>query len=128
MARRVTPSPAGLPSRLREQRLLFGLTFGELGALSGKSSMIAQDWEAGALLPDANAVMAWAKIGLDTTYILTGEPSVDVANLEVDEDALPSFIDRLSAMSEWISVTAIGATVLLAVINVGSTLFARTMQ
>lgn len=136
MARRDTvslgPSPAGMPSRLREQRFLFGLTTDELGALSGNSGTQAAYWEAGHHLPDAHAIQAWAKAGLDTTYILTGIPSADVPILDLEDEAeadiTPSYIDRLSCLTECLCVAAIGGTVLLAISNAAPVLFARMMQ
>lgn len=128
MRRRVFTCPAGLPARLQEQRILFGLTWEELGALSGNSGMMASYWERGELLPDANAVMAWAEAGLDTTYILTGEPSAEVPTFELDGDAPASFIDRLATINEWLSVASIAGVAALSAINVAPTLFARFMQ
>lgn len=129
--RPVSTCPAGMPARLREQRLLFGLTWEELGALSGNSAQFACYWERGELLPDAHAVMEWAKAGLDTTYILTGIPSADVPILDLDEEDAairPSYINRLVVMTDYVCAAVIGSTVVLAVYNIMPALFARVMQ
>ncbi|WDF73498.1 helix-turn-helix domain-containing protein [Novosphingobium sp. KACC 22771] len=128
MRRRVFACPAGLPARLQEQRILFGLTLNELGALSGNSGTMASHWESGELLPDANAVMAWAEAGLDTTYILTGDPCAEVLTVELDGDAPASSIDRLTTISTWLSAAAIAGVVALSIINIAPTLFACCTQ
>jgi transcriptional regulator with XRE-family HTH domain len=59
-------------NRLAEERDARGLNQDQLAGVMGKSRRSVAAWEAGASMPDADALAAADKIGIDVLYVLTG--------------------------------------------------------
>ena len=74
--------------RIREERERLGFSQPVFAALaeSSKSSQIS--WEKETAYPNAKAMAAWAKVGVDVGYVLTGVRSSSHAVLSPDEAEL----------------------------------------
>lgn len=59
-------------NRLAQERDACGLNQDQLAGVMGKSRRSVAAWEAGASMPDADALAAADKIGIDVLYVLTG--------------------------------------------------------
>lgn len=78
-------------SRLREERERLGMSQTEFAAVAGASKHSQINWEKGTAFPNSAALGAWAKIGLDVLYVVTGQRSTPVADeLPPDETILLS--------------------------------------
>lgn len=72
--------------RVREERERLGLSQTAFGAVGGASKRTQIGWEGGRSSPTLDAIVAWAKIGVDVQYLATGMRSA--AALTRDEEAL----------------------------------------
>jgi len=62
-----------LAERLKSERDRLGLSQTEFAAHASASKHSQINWEKGAATPNAAALEAWAKIGVDVLYVLTGK-------------------------------------------------------
>lgn len=63
-----------IAARIKEERERLGLNQTQLAALAGSTKKTQIRWEQeGGASPDAEALAAWARIGVDVQYIVTGE-------------------------------------------------------
>lgn len=60
--------------RLREQREGLGMNQTDFASAAGVSRKTLFGYETGERSPDAAALAAWGKLGLDILYVVTGEP------------------------------------------------------
>lgn len=72
--------------RVREERERLGLSQAAFSAIGGASKRTQISWEGGRSSPTLDAMVAWAKIGVDVQYLATGLHQV--ASLTPDEEAL----------------------------------------
>jgi transcriptional regulator with XRE-family HTH domain len=61
--------------RLKEERERLGYAQPSFAGLASASKSSLIRWEAGAQMPDAAALAAWAAVGLDVLYVVTGTHS-----------------------------------------------------
>ena len=71
--------------RLKEEREKIGLSQAQFGALAGKTRKTIFGYEAGDRMPDAGALAAWSRIGLDPLYVVTGQRSEAVLSPELSD-------------------------------------------
>lgn len=71
--------------RIREERERLGLTQTQFAAAIGASKKSQIRYEDGSSSPDIDALIAWAEIGLDPMYVLSG-----VRQGEMSSGALPA--------------------------------------
>ena len=62
-----------LHERLKEERERLGHSQTAFAALAGASKHAQINWEKGAASPNAAALAAWAEVGLDVLYVVTGQ-------------------------------------------------------
>lgn len=76
--------------RLREERERLGLSQAAMAAIAGTSLRSQSGWEKGRSSPSTEAYQAWAKIGLDVGYVITGIQSGQINSpmLTTDEQFL----------------------------------------
>lgn len=77
--------------RLREERERLGLNQTAFAAVAGATRKTLFNWESGAGSPTGVALEAWAKLGLDTLYVITGQRAGGVKpapTLTSDEEEL----------------------------------------
>lgn len=58
--------------RLKEERERIGMSQTEFASVASASKHAQINWEKGETTPNANALAAWAAIGLDVLYVVTG--------------------------------------------------------
>ena len=61
-----------LGARLKAERERLGLSQTDFAAIAGASKHAQINWEKGAAAPNAVALEAWEKLGLDVLYVVTG--------------------------------------------------------
>lgn len=61
--------------RLREQRESLGMNQTDFAGAAGVSRKTLFGYETGERAPDASALAAWEKLGLDVLYVVTGRPA-----------------------------------------------------
>lgn len=86
-------------SRLRSERERLGYSQADFGTIAGASEDAQNEWERGVAEPDANALSAWAQIGIDVLYVVTGQPSFDLQPALSPEDR--ALIDDYNNASPW---------------------------
>ncbi len=59
--------------RIREERERLGFNQADFAALAGATRKTLFNWESGAASPNAAALAAWAEVGLDVLYVVTGQ-------------------------------------------------------
>ena len=59
--------------RLREERERLGMNQTDFGAVGGVKKLAQIKYEKGERAPDAAALAAWAQIGVDVLYVITGQ-------------------------------------------------------
>lgn len=64
-----------IEQRIKEERERLGYSQAAFAAVAGKSLRSQTGWEQGRSAPDAKVLAAWAKVGADVLYIVTGQPS-----------------------------------------------------
>lgn len=69
-------------SRLREERERLGMNQTEFGAIGGVKKLAQIKYEKGERQPDMAAMAAWAQIGVDVLYVITGQRGGVVAPAE----------------------------------------------
>lgn len=62
-----------LGDRLREERERLGYTQPAFAEVAGAKKHAQINWEKGAAFPNAAALEAWSKVGLDVLYVVTGQ-------------------------------------------------------
>ena len=62
-----------LGDRLREERERLGYTQPAFADVAGAKKHAQINWEKGAAFPNAAALEAWSKVGLDVLYVVTGQ-------------------------------------------------------
>ncbi|WP_371133368.1 helix-turn-helix domain-containing protein [Pseudomonas sp.] len=62
-----------LGARLKAERERLGLNQTDFAAVAGASKHAQINWEKGAAAPNATALDAWEKLGLDVLYVVTGK-------------------------------------------------------
>ncbi|MEW5833636.1 MAG: helix-turn-helix transcriptional regulator [Pseudomonadota bacterium] len=67
-----------IADRLRSERERLGQTQEAFAAAAGAGKRTVIGWEQGRSAPDATALSALAKEGLDVAYVVTGERSTDI--------------------------------------------------
>jgi len=67
-----------LGDRLREERERLGYTQPAFADVVGAKKHAQINWEKGAAFPNAAALEAWSKVGLDVLYVVTGQRSQPV--------------------------------------------------
>lgn len=78
-----------IASRVREERERLGFSQTAFAAIAEATRNSQLNWEKGSAAPNATALAAWAKVGADVLYIVTGQRSVDLASaLSSDEEVL----------------------------------------
>ena len=77
-----------LGERLRAERTKFDLKQSELAAKAGITTKSQGAYERGERSPTAEYLSALAGIGIDVTYVLTGERVSDMLGLTLEEAAL----------------------------------------
>ena len=65
--------------RLRAERDRIGMTQQEFADVAGVTRKTLFGYETGVRPPDAAALSAWAELGLDVLYVITGQRSTPVA-------------------------------------------------
>lgn len=68
-----------LGDRLREERERLGYTQPAFADVAGAKKHAQINWEKGAAFPNAAALEAWSKVGLDVLYVVTGQRAGGVA-------------------------------------------------
>lgn len=99
-----------IAERLREERKRLGLTQERFGAEGGVGKLAQLNYEKGERSPDAAYLSALALVGLDVSYVLTGERLA--APMTPDEAALLAAYRLLDARGK---AAAIGAVAGLSV-------------
>lgn len=87
-----------LGERLREERERLGYSQPAFAAVADAKKHAQINWEKGVAYPNAAALEAWAKIGLDVLYVVTGQPNQSVldAGLALEEETLLDSYRRCS--------------------------------
>ena len=67
-----------LGERLREERERLGYTQPAFAAVADAKKHAQINWEKGSAFPNAAALEAWSKVGLDVLYVVTGQRSQPV--------------------------------------------------
>lgn len=62
-----------LSERLKEERERLGYSQTAFAALADASKHAQINWEKGAASPNATALAAWAAVGMDVLYVVTGD-------------------------------------------------------
>lgn len=62
-----------LGARLKAERERLGLNQTDFAAVAGASKHAQINWEKGAAAPNATALEAWERLGLDVLYVVTGK-------------------------------------------------------
>ncbi|MDP2144421.1 MAG: helix-turn-helix transcriptional regulator [Gallionella sp.] len=65
--------------RINKERKQLGFSQAAFAALGGASKGSQIAWEKGSAFPNAAVLAAWAKVGVDVTYVLTGERTKEQA-------------------------------------------------
>lgn len=80
-----------LGARLKAERERLGLSQTDFAAIAGASKHAQINWEKGAASPNAVALEAWEKRGLDVLYVITGRstPSLKLPGDTVREMGVP---------------------------------------
>jgi transcriptional regulator with XRE-family HTH domain len=73
----------GIQQRIKSERERLGLTQTALADAIGSTKRSVINWEGGAASPPAEAVANMANAGADVLYILTGQRSKPVAEVEL---------------------------------------------
>lgn len=60
--------------RIKEERKRLGFSQTDFAALGNSSKGAQISWEKGTVYPNASVLAAWAEMGLDVVYVLTGKP------------------------------------------------------
>lgn len=68
-----------LGERLKEERARLGFSQTAFAELVGASKRSQIGWEQGRSTPDGAAFEAWAKVGIDVLYVITGQRSQAVS-------------------------------------------------
>lgn len=77
--------------RLREERERLGLNQTAFAAVAGATRKTLFNWESGTGSPTGESFQAWAKLGLDPLYVITGQRAGGVKpapTLTADEEEL----------------------------------------
>jgi len=64
-----------LHDRIKEERERLGYNQTAFAALAGATKHSQINWEKGVAFPNAAVLAAWAEVGLDVAYVVTGERS-----------------------------------------------------
>ena len=80
--------------RIKEERERLGFNQSDFAALAGATRKTLFNWESGAASPNAEALAAWAREGLDVLYVVTGQHS---QGLPPDQQVLVSAYQRCTA-------------------------------
>lgn len=59
--------------RIKEERERLGFNQADFAAFAGATRKTLFNWESGAASPNAEALAAWAREGLDVLYVVTGQ-------------------------------------------------------
>lgn len=62
--------------RLKEERERLGYSQTEFAGIVGATRKTLFNWESGSGGPNAEALSAWAKVGLDVLYVVTGSRAI----------------------------------------------------
>lgn len=84
----------GIGERIRMERERLGLSQPAFAAIgdSSKNSQLA--WEKGAAYPNAAVLSAWAALGVDVAFILTGKAAANA--LSAEEETLVAYFRQAS--------------------------------
>lgn len=75
-----------LSDRLKAERERLGYSQTEFAEMVGSSKHTQINWEKGVGAPNAVALSAWARYGLDVMYVVTGDRQVQQGALAVEEE------------------------------------------
>lgn len=96
-----------LCDRLREERERLGLSQTKFAAIADASKHAQINWEKGVASPNAAALAAWASVGMDVLYVVTGERDfVPPTALSAEEQTL---LDYFRDASKDVRRAALGA-------------------
>lgn len=73
----------GINERLREERERLGFSQEAFGAIGGVRKQAQHMYEAGTRRPDSDYLQCISKVGADVLYVLTGQRSKSVAEIEL---------------------------------------------
>lgn len=73
----------GLGERLREERERLGLSQPNFAAIAGTTKQTLFSWESGKTAPDGFLLGAYASAGVDVLYVITGQRSRAVAEVDL---------------------------------------------
>jgi transcriptional regulator with XRE-family HTH domain len=90
----------GINVRLREERERLGYSQEAFGVLGGVRKQAQHMYESGARRPDANYLQALAEAGADVLYILTGQRSQAVAEVDLLPPRQRALLDHYEALSD----------------------------
>ena len=77
-----------LSQRLKEERERLGYSQTAFAAIAHASKHAQINWEKGEATPNAAALAAWSKTGLDVLYVVLGERNTAEGSLQPREKAL----------------------------------------
>lgn len=86
-----------LGSRLREERIRLGFNQLDFAGIAEASKHSQLDWEKNRAAPNARALSAWAVVGADVLYILTGRRERGRGDLWALAEAAPSVREATGA-------------------------------
>jgi transcriptional regulator with XRE-family HTH domain len=96
-----------LGARLKAERERLGLSQTDFAAVAGASKHAQINWEKGAAAPNASALAAWAKHGLDVLYVVTGARSNPPAPTGLPStEPVPIDAERLVRIVEMLEAAA----------------------
>ena len=83
-----------LGERLKEERERLGYTQPAFAAVADAKKHAQINWEKGSAFPNAAALQAWSKVGLDVLYVVTGQRSLPVPPTEALPPRLRALVDN----------------------------------
>lgn len=87
-----------LPTRLKEERERLGFSQTKFAAIADASKHAQINWEKGAASPNAAALAAWASVGLDVLYVVTGERSESDDEFAARHQRIRRMVELVNAM------------------------------
>lgn len=87
-----------LGERIREERVRLGFAQPDFAGLAGASKSTQINWEKNQGAPDARTLAAWSEFGLDITFVVTGERSINKASTPYEIELLQRAFERAKTL------------------------------
>ncbi len=86
--------------RIKEERERLGFNQADFAAIAGATRKTLFNWESGTASPSTPALAAWAAVGLDVLYVVTGQRSQPVAPMPDLSPRVRALVDNYEHTDE----------------------------